>query len=147
MFVKGFHSTELYRYSLAPRISEQVTSQSWIPRSVSLSLKLMLIFPFNGSTIRPLTLNDPSHHWFNCKYYWRKQKRYLVPMLAISRAVNLMSLELNVLLASVLVWCSARHHIVDIQMKQMVAMCWKISAAVRKGKNLHIRDQSRNIIS
>lgn len=122
MFVKVFHSTVLYRYCLAPRISKQVTSQSWIPHAVSLSVKLMLIFPFNGITIRPLTLNEPSDHWFNFKYYWRKQKCYPAPILVKSNAVGLTSMGLNVLLASILVWCSARNCFVDMQMKQTVVL-------------------------
>jgi len=44
-------------------------------------------------------------------------------MLVLSKAVSLMSPELNVLLASILVWCSARNCFVHMQMEKMIAMC------------------------
>lgn len=55
-----------------------------------------------------------------------------------------MPLELNVLLMSLLVWCSAKNCFADMQMKQMVQL--KNLGFIQKGKNLHIHDQSGNII-
>lgn len=65
-------------------------------------------------------------------------------MLMISKAVTLMPLELNVLLTSLVVWCSAKKCFVDMQMKQMVEM--KNLSLIQKGKNLHIHDQSGNAL-
>lgn len=66
-------------------------------------------------------------------------------MSMINKAVSLMPLELNVLLTSLVVWCSSKKCFVDTQMKQMVEL--KNLSLTQKGKNLHIHDQSGNIIS
>lgn len=62
----------------------------------------------------------------------------------ISNAVSSMPLELNVLLASLQVQCSARKCFVHMQTKRMVEL--KNLSFIQKGKNLHIHDQSGNII-
>lgn len=55
-----------------------------------------------------------------------------------------MPLQLNVLLESLLVWCSAKKCFVDMQMKQIVEL--KNLTFIQKGKKLHIHEQSGNII-